>query len=185
MKKGVYKDSLDECIEKLIEIIQVATDELNLHIPGIIQGGQAITQALVDMSEELCQDMKSNIIKVLSDGMVTGYVCKNAQTCLVHFEKDCSYTLIAVLQGIHIMKSLSEFVFEFYIDWGDRVQIHLSPGTVLYYTGFGLMHRQISLVDLGSQKQDYNFWNVSCYGNKRLFETCMSSFKKFHNNTGN
>ena len=58
-------------------------------------------------------------------------------------QKDCSYTLIAIPIGITGINDSGNFVFEFYYNWEDRVQVKLSPGTIPYYTGYGIMHRQI------------------------------------------
>ena len=69
------------------------------------------------------------------------------------------------------------FVFEFYWGEGKFIRVKLNPGTVLYYTGFGIMHRQLSLVDGAESLQD-QFWNLAVYANKSFYEKSMSSFER-------
>ena len=176
-KKGICMKTLGHCKDFLVNNLDQFADELNKVIPDILKGGQAILLALVKISQQLCKDLPSNIIQELSQGILCAYVCKNAQTIMVHLEQDCAYTLIAVPLGMHDMNRKSKFVFEFYSDWGSGVQIDLKPGTSIYYNGYSLIHRKISLLDLGEQKHDYNFWNLSSYGNKHLYDNCVASFK--------
>ena len=85
VKKGIGNGELEECIDVLVKDLQYVTDELDSILPGIIDGGQTITQALVDLSEYLYHDMQVNIMEALRKGMVSGFVCKNPK----HFKFIC------------------------------------------------------------------------------------------------
>ena len=61
---------------------------------------------------------------------------------------------------------------------GKFIRVKLTPGTVLYYTGFGIMHRQLSLIDGAQTQQDFQFWNLAAYANKSFYEKVMSSFDR-------
>ena len=129
---------------------------------------------LVMMSRELYDGV--DVLNSLSEGMVICFVCHNAQTKEFHCENDCSYTLISVPHTSGKLCNEGEFVFQFKCDDKRLLQICLSPGTVLYYTGFGIMHRQISLLDKGEDRKHYDFWNVSSYGNHALLSKTIASF---------
>ena len=60
---------------------------------------------------------------------------------------------------------------------GKFIIVKLIPGTVIYYTGFGIMHRQLSLVG-GDESLQYHFWNLAVYANKSFYEKSMSSFER-------
>ena len=60
---------------------------------------------------------------------------------------------------------------------GKLIRVKHNPGTVLYYTGFGIMHRQLSLVGGDESLQDH-FWNLAVYANKSFYEKAMSSFER-------
>ena len=118
-------------------------------------------------------------ITPFNEGMVSEFVCHNAQTCEKHIEKDCSYTMIGSPITSDDINTGGNFLFEF--EWnadGGMIQVKLGPGNVLYYSGFAIMHRQISFIDKGRNFCDYNFWNLSTYANKRFYSNVMMSFKR-------
>ena len=125
---------------------------------------------------KLSQD--SHFIRPFRQGMITGMLCNNAQTGDLHFEKDCSYTLIGIPHGTGGINSSGSFVFEF--NWGTSkfVQIKLTPGTVLYYSGYGIMHRQKSLIDNCEGKYDHEFWNLATYTNKSFYSNFMTTMAR-------
>ena len=110
--------------------------------------------------------------------MMTGMVCYNAQSGEFHFEKDSAFTFIGIPFGTDDINSMCLFVFEFGWGEGKFIRVKLIPGTVLYYTGFGIMHRQLSLVDGEESLQD-QFWYLEVYANK-YYEKEMSSFERIN-----
>ena len=61
-------ESYNHCINKLIQNLEVVTDELNNIIRVVVEGGQTTTQALVDMSQDICQHCTSNVLTTLTKG---------------------------------------------------------------------------------------------------------------------
>jgi len=172
--------SRDICEELVKKDLKTFSNELNSVIDGIVIGGQCLTQALSDVSNAI--GMKSDRIQCFNDGMVCAYICNDAQTCDRHIEKDCSYTMIGAPIAKDNINVMGKFVFEF--EWnkeGGIIKVKLRRGTVLYYSGYLIMHRQISLVDNGHQYCDFKFWSLATYGNKRLYENAIMTFKRFIN----
>ena len=101
----------------------------------------------------------------------TAFVCENAATREFHQESDCSYTVIAVPYFDEDMsEKLDEYKFQFrwsLNEGGSRtgIDIALTQGTVLAYSGFLVLHRQV----LRRKKKSGFFFNYSTYHNKRLF----------------
>ena len=112
-------------------------------------------------------------------------VCNNAQTGEHHFERDCAYTLIGIPFGVEDINTMGKFVFEFVWGKGKMIKVKLLPGTVLYYSGFGIMHRQISLEDGAQTKHDFKLWNIATYGNKIFYANVMSSLTRIINASKN
>ena len=82
-------------------------------------------------------------------------------------------------------------VFEFTWNGAEgMMQILLSQGTILYYSGYGISHRQVSMNGHGNSHvcatssncifgdNQTTFWNLSSYANKRLFDNFMESFRR-------
>ena len=108
--------------------------------------------------------------------MVTVYICENAHTLQFHTERDCAYTMILSPICDYSLNKQHNYVFEFQLNINNNIlQIHLEKGTVLYYNGYGINHRQ---VPLKCDSKDVEFWNLSCYANKRFFSNVMASLKR-------
>ena len=108
-----------------------------------------------------------------SDSTVNGeylsaFVCHNAQTKQFHCEQDCSYTLIGVPCTDDNLCREGSFVFMFQINHNKTIIINQEPGTVMYYAGHSILHRQISLIDNARNEVTYDYWNLAAYVNKAL-----------------
>ena len=171
-KHGVSARTFNKLQVEISHDIKCMSVVLDKILPGIIDRGQVVTQALADISTET-EDNRSHLHSFLR-GMMTGFACCNARTKFLHIEKDCAYTMIAVPLGKDGINSTDNFRFEFNIRTGKSVVIQLQQGTVLYYTGFGIRHRQLSVIDEG----DEMFWNLSTYANKRFYENVLKSFAR-------
>ena len=126
-KKGADKKLLKKLVEQLEQTFLSMTNTLNNIIPGVVAMGQCIPQALVDISARIGKEDHEKMVSFL-EGMVTAFVCKNAQTKQVHFEKDCSFTLIGSPFATDRINTMGEFVFEF--EWKqDEFIIPSAPTT--------------------------------------------------------
>ena len=179
-KKLQFKDLYDY----LCKEVKCMAQTLDGIIPGVVTKGQCITQHLLNLCNMIGS---SNCQKSLSflDGMITGMVCQNAQTSESHFEKDCAFTLIGMPFADDGINTAGMFVFEFMWGVGKRIRIKLLPGTVIYYSAFGIMHRQISLTDWAQGQNDFKVWNIATYGNKAFYEHVLASLMLLLKNTNN
>lgn len=177
-KKIGHNVTLHADYQKVLESdFTFASQELNAHVPSLVQCGQLVTQALADISRGMVPSPMH--IDCFNDGMATGYICKNAQTYVPHTEKDCAYTMIIVPMCGCDTNIRSNYVFEF--EWNGSIRmlkICLKPGTVLYYSGYGITHRQLKSRCSGCSDLCHDFFNLSSYGNKHLFENVMKSFTR-------
>ena len=170
-KEG-YEKKLKKLHRRIGNELVCMTNALNGYIPGLVMKGQCITQALVDISNNIGNECHEKF-DCFGEGMVLGFVCKNDQTRCLHFDPFVS-------DGNNKM---GDFMFEFSWASGKYVRVKLIPGTVIYYTGYGIMHRQMSLKDKEyslhpKSQDDFKFWNISGYGNKTLYEKVMSTFSR-------
>ena len=71
------------------------------------------------------------------------------------------------------------YAFELQLDGSDeKICILLNTGTYIYFLGYGISHRQVSLNVDGEKHVHHDFWNVSSYANKHLFDNVMASFRR-------
>ena len=117
--------------------------------------------------------------------MITGMVAESAQTRDIHFEKDCAFTLVGMPFADDDINKDGMFVFEFMWGVGKQIRLKLLPGTVIYFSGFGIMHRQISLKYMAQNLQNFKIWTIATYGNKCFYEHVMASLIHILNYTNN
>ena len=178
-KKRITQTEFDELKDVIKSDLTFSGNVLNSIIKNITQAGQGINCELINVSMDIGKS--DHVIAPLYEGMVTAFICRNAQTRRMHCERDCSYTLIAIPHCIGDINKRGSYVFQFQCNTEKIINVKLFPGTVLYYTGNGIMHRQISLKDRGRGIYDFNFWNLSSYSNSAFFYKSISSFRKQYN----
>ena len=163
---------------KIIESdISFAADELNTILPNIVQCGQYIAKALSKISDDINEP--SAKIKLLQEGMVCAYVCLNAQTYISHTELDCAYTMIVSPLCALGLNDYITHAFEFQWNGNDNlIEILMTQGSTIYYSGYGISHRQKSLFYSNDTNRGTYFWNISSYANKRLFDNAMATFRR-------
>ena len=135
-----------------------------------------MVQIMPTILSELSIDVPDeNRITPFYNGMITCFACKNARTGEIHIERDCSYTLIAVPFHDHTIPQAIDYCFEFVFNEISKLQVRLESGVILYYNGFGILHRQMKC---GPTLQNNVFWNLSTYSNKALYECILKSFRR-------
>lgn len=152
--------------------INFSATELNNTIPNIVQSGQIVTQCLANLCKTLTNTHTN--LPSFAKGMVSAYICHNAQSYDRHIETDCTYTMIISPMCGPGLNDTEIYVFEF--EWNgesDMIQLLMNQGTIVYYNGHGIGHRQINKVS-GSVG---NFWNISSYANQKLFNHIICSMK--------
>ena len=162
--------------QKLISHTTTFSDQLNSVIRGIVTGGQSICQALADITKGLTKSQMT--IDTLNEGILLAFICKNAETGNLHNEEDCSYTMIAKPFFDDTIKIYGDVNFEF--QWNRSssgiLRVKLVEGTVLYYSGYGIMHRQRSTKSQVGTLFDH--WNLSSYSNKMFYNCVRSSINR-------
>ena len=180
--KFATKQGFDDKLHKeyctiLQSDITFAAIELNSHLPWIVQCGQQVIQSLVNISNNKC--LPSGKMTSFQEGMVSGYICQNACTLQPHTEKDCSYTLIISPLCHSGLNDLVGYVFE--LQWNgpeEQINILLNQGTYIYFLGYGITHRQVHLDNHTGNAVNHDFWNISSYANKHLFDNVMKSLRR-------
>ena len=117
-----------------------------------------------------------------TEGMVSAFICQNAESHQKHTERDCAYTLIVSPMCASGLNHDLEYLFEFHWNGSDgMLQILLNRGTTIYFSAYGITHRQVSLKTDTRCNKGGEFWNICSYANKHLFENVMTSFMRFIN----
>ena len=182
LKKGKTEKDVKNLYDQFTVDINCMTNTLNDIIPGVVEKGQCIAHELVKMSNSIGTHPYEKI-KYFSEGMILGMVCNDAQTREVHFEKDCSYTLVGIPFAADDINTNGMFVFELIWGEGKCITIQLNPGTVLYYNAYGIMHHQWSLINQAQSSQEFDFWNIATYTNQEFYQKVMRSLSRSqHNN---
>ena len=113
--------------------------------------------------------------KLFKCGLLNSHLCINARTNIPHTECDSSYTVIGVpKQTDNNYKKLNPN-FNFYINPNERIVVPMHDNICILFSGFMLTHNQ-SLESVDRKKG--TFVNVATYGNKKLFDNMMKSFKR-------
>ena len=113
--------------------------------------------------------------KMYKIGMLNGHFCLNARTRDSHTECDSSYTVISVPPQSYDGHTKLNAEFNFDINENVSVIIPMFPKIAFSYSGYMLCHHQV--LDSIDRKKG-QFLNLATYGNKRLFDNMMKSFRR-------
>ena len=164
----LFIDSMSKCLEEWI--------------PGFTKNGNIIPAILYqNCSPKWHEKFDLSHFNSIC-GLFSGWSCFSTQTKKFHQDPDCSYTIIGVPHDDFSAYDNSDFKrgrgsFQFCWDGIDSnfLELDLTPGTVLYYAGYTIHHRQ-NVYDNGY------FFNVACYHNKRFFDNIKTSISRQDNN---
>ena len=119
-----------------------------------------------------------NLKKVITkdSGLWMSSVCVNAKTCQYHSEDDCTYTVVKVPKQNKEMngKYVSSRVFMLQINESTTFTLPLEQNLTFLYSGNFITHRQEC--DNKSYHDGSLFFNITSYGNKRIFSHLRKSF---------
>ena len=150
----------------LQKYIKSARKDLNDIIPDF---SYVATLALSAINDNL---KINNIIKGIpclfdETDYISGHFNVNARTLIFHYEFDITYTLISVPpQDNEIADHLK---FHFRLNKEETLSINMIPGCTISYAAILLTHRQDCPVG-------ETIYNVSAYGNQKLFLNCRSTY---------
>lgn len=158
---------------------------LHTLLPKLDEYGNIILNVL----EERCCELEKNKI---NESVYSGWICKNAQTRDFHQENDSSYTIVSIpFFDKNMQQKIGRYHFQF--RWNrrestttstaDGFDIMLNFGTLLYYHGKFLFHRQQEKVKPREEKYvDRQFWNINIYHNRKLLNHIVSSIYRKETN---
>ena len=117
-------------------------------------------------------------------GIWMSTVCINARTTELHSEDDCTYTIIKVPKQNRNMNSGNsnkdhQRMFLLSINDGMLLSIPLCHNLSFIFCGKYLTHRQHQSHSV--YEDNSLFYNISSYGNKRLYSHLKKSFLRNHN----
>lgn len=125
-----------------------------------------------DLNEDYLSKEAGKMYKL---GMLNGHFCLNARTKQSHTECDSSYTVISVPPQNYDGFNTLNAEFHFDISENMTLVIPMFPKVAFVYSGFLLCHHQV----LDSIDPDKGiFLNLASYGNKRLFDNMVKSFRR-------
>ena len=113
--------------------------------------------------------------RMFSMGMLNGHFCVNARTCQAHTECDASYTIITIPPQTFDGHRILNPNFHFVINERFSILLPMVPNVSFLYSGFMLCHHQV--LDTTDTKKGI-FINLATYGNKRLFDNMVRSFRR-------
>ena len=174
--------------DSLRKIFNKLSERLNNCFPGLVNNGNNLISSVIDYG--ILNSNNSSFTRMidknrgLNEKQFSIWVCKNARTEEFHQEIDSSYTLISVpFQELINQKTSIKTYYKFQFRWEKididcpGIDILLEPGTVLFYNGLCLFHRQVPN-DEGYKSS--NFLNFSMYHNKRLYNSINKSIYRFN-----
>lgn len=154
---------------------EVLHHRINRVIPNGTDSSFSLMTTMVDIVNDTSNDKVSSSVQMLcndnvnvGNGCLTGYVCENAETKEYHQESDNSYTCIGIP---YVTKELKDKMglYQFQFKWNmnnevpSDINVGLHPGTLLFYSGFCVYHRQTHCTGPKC------FWNISSYHNSSLY----------------
>ena len=113
-------------------------------------------------------------VKTLESGLWQSTICVNAQTRVFHTEADSTYTIITVPPQ---KKQQVIYSFLFKINKYTTLTLKMNPGLSFFFSAKFLTHRQERSQTTPVQEQE-PFYNLSSYGNGKLFRHCRCSFQR-------
>ena len=148
---------------------------LKRYLPNLSQMISPNIGNLVDNFDLIDNEDQTNFKKMHDIGMLNGHFCINAKTGKSHTECDASYTIISVpCQPNGTYKHLDPN-FHFVINESCTLLLPLSPNIAFVFSGYMLTHQQLlKTVD----RNKGIFINLASYGNKKLFDNMMKSFRR-------
>ena len=128
------------------------------------------------------KDVLIKDVKTTPSGFWNTMLNVNGATTQFHAELDCSYTLITVPRQAFCFKKcidkLPTFLFQMSIS--HHAMLDLNEDVSIVYNGQFLVHRQNFNRE---DKSEENFYNISCYGNNKLFNHLRKSLCRLNENT--
>lgn len=103
-------------------------------------------------------------------------ICVNAETKILHTEKDCTYTIISTSKQT---KNCGIYEFNLSLNPKTNISINMNSAVSFMFSGLFLSHKQYKWYN-GNNDLFYNF---SSYGNQRLFNHLKQTLMRYQMNS--
>ena len=120
-------------------------------------------------------------MKISSSGCWNAFPYLNGRTENIYSEKDCAYTLITVLSQVvaNNIPLCNKPVFLFKVGSKEKIMLPLVNNISFVYNGNFIMHQQ-ALTPI-EQSDSPKFFNISSYGNAKIFNHSRRTFERLGN----
>ena len=179
--KKTHSNELNEWCSNAESVIALHLNESVNSMKRYIRNIPHLICPLLNVAYEMqkdhgCVNLKS--VKTTESGMWMSSVCINARTSLFHSEEDCTYTLIKIpYQDKDMNKgNAHERMFLVRINNETMLSIPLSYNLSFLFSGNFITHRQHQSMKCYEDRS--LFYNISSYGNKRLYSHLKKSFQR-------
>jgi hypothetical protein len=165
------------CIEKAIaKDLGKAVESLSKQIQNLQFAFAPILNIGFEMQKERGQNHLQNVPTTQS-GLWQSQLCINAETSVIHTEKDCCYTLISVPNQEF---DCNKTAFKFCFNEDNSISLNLVKNVSFIFSGVFLSHKQVR--NNLKEKEGVSFFNLASYGNGRLYNHLCKSFERNNNN---
>ena len=142
-------------------------------IPNISNLILPIIEVAYNMQNEI-GSVNLKKITTSANGIWQSEICVNAKTNQFYTEKDVTYTFITVPQQILKSKTgnlRNNTFFLFQMNEATNVSLKMIPNLSFIFSGAMLSHQQHcdKIREAFEEKEIEPFFNIACYGNKKLF----------------
>ena len=162
---GVVRDGMD--------VLSTIIPPIKLLVSPIIT---AATKIQSTHDREVIKDVKTT-----SSGFWNTMLNVNGATAQFHCELDCTYTTITVpKQSFNFNRTIEHLpTFLFKMTSSHHAVLVLNPDVTIVYNGRFLAHLQHFVKQINEQEM---FYNISCYGNHKLFNHLRKTFCRLNDN---
>ena len=122
-------------------------------------------------------NLKSPLHSTMTDvvGCWSSSICVNAETKVLHNEKDATYTIICCHRQLHVR---TRYEFNICFNSQHNISLFMNPGISFMFSGYFLKHKQYKC----DQRVNEIFYNFSSYGNQRLLNHLCQTINRILNN---
>ena len=160
-------------------LIAMHLNESVISLKTYIRNISALISPVIDVAYKM-QSKHGNVnlkaVETKNSGIWMSTIALNAQTSQFHSEDDCTYTLVKVPNQSKSMNLGNNHQRMFLLRINDKITyaFPLTHNLSFVYSGNFVTHRQHC--DSSAYTDGSLFYNIVCYGNKRLYSHVKQSF---------
>ena len=159
------------------EVIKKGVNSLSAIVPDI----KYLLSPILDTAQKIGKSMGDTVlseVNTATSGCWNAFLYVDGRTEQLHTERDCAYTLITV--PLQVVKAdiplCHKPLFLFKLGDSDQLVLPLLTNTSFLYNGNFVTHRQA--YDPKGNPGDRSFYNISSYGNQKIFNHLRCTFAR-------